>query len=65
MKISSQLANNFDYCSAEGLFKMISLYELLRDLSASVVQFSESLISSKRVSDSCSDNLKIQNNIGR
>ena len=55
MKISSQLANNFDYCSAEGLFKMISLYELLRDLSASVVQFSESFLISKRVSDSCSE----------
>jgi len=39
MKISSQLANNFDYCSAEGLFKMISfIYELLRDLSASALK---------------------------
>jgi hypothetical protein len=41
MKISSQLANNFDYCSAEDLLIMISSFDFLCALSASAVSHTE------------------------
>ena len=41
MKISSQLANNFDYCSTESLFMMIFSFDSLCALSSSAVSPTE------------------------